>query len=168
MYGSLTSQGKSYGWRNNISKNARTRLSEYNPSAVVEVDSVPGWSKYSNRGFKYTNPPEWHLGFELRDTQDGLSTWLEYSEHTAAPRDVVILYTQVSKAVAWFQVAEGTVPIHFPFKATYKHDELDFGSWFVTDDTLSHEQELYLHKYIPHLRCTYRGIITHVSSAIEI
>jgi hypothetical protein len=167
MYGSLTSEKKSYGWRNNISKKARQRLSDYDPSVAVEVESVSGWSKYSQRGFEYINPPEWHLGFELRDTQDGHSIWLEYGEHTEAPHDVVMLYTQVSKAVAWFQVTEGTVPIHFPFKATYKHSELDFQSWFVTEDDLKDEDDTYLNKYIPHLQYTYRGKLHHISPVHE-
>jgi hypothetical protein len=168
MYGKLTSEGKSYGWRNNISKKARRTLTEYDPSTVVEVHSVPGWSKYSGRGFEYINPPEWHLGFELRDTQDGHSIWLEYSEHTAAPRDVVMLYTQVSKAVTWFQVAEGTVPVHFPFKATYGYDKLNFGEWFVRHRLFTQQQDIYLSTYIPHLSYKSNTVLTHIGFHSEL
>jgi hypothetical protein len=167
MYGRLTSEGKSYGWRNHISRTARSRLSEYNPSIPVEVRSVPGWSKYTDRGFEYINPPEWNLGFELRSVEDHESIWLQYDEHTAAPSDVVTLYTQVSRGIAWYQVTDGTVPIHFPIKSTHNHDKLDFGSWFTRDKILSSEVSEYLDTYIPHLQYSINEVMTHISEPWE-
>jgi hypothetical protein len=167
MYGRLTSEGKSYGWRNNISMTARNRLSEYNPSIPVEVSSVPGWSKYTDRGFEYINPPEWNLGFELRSVEDHESIWLQYDEHTDAPPDVVTLYTQVSRGTAWYQVTDGTIPVHFPIKSTHNHDKLDFGSWFIRNNTLSSEVSEYLDTYIPHLQYSINEVMIHISEPWE-
>lgn len=163
MYGRLTSEGKSYGWRNNISTSARNRLSERTQFGDVEVQLVPGWSKYTDRGFSYVNPPEWSLGFELRNAEDGLSTWLEYKDHTAAPHDVVMLYTQVSKALTWFQVTDGTVPVRFPIKATHSHNRLEFESWFNTDDAVTGDMREHFGRYIPHLKYEWRGDMMHLS-----
>jgi hypothetical protein len=151
MYGELTSKGKSYGWRDNISTEARRRLPEYHPHDATPSSLVPVWSKYITRGFEYINPPELQLGFDLRTAEDGESTWLEYTEHTNAPPDVIKLYTQVARSVSWFQVTDGTIPIHFPVKATYKYNELDFQSWFDRSDAVTEEVTSYFIRYMPYL-----------------
>ena len=163
MYGRLTLEGKSYGWRDNISRTARNRLSPYDPSEPVQVHRIPGWSKYKDRGFEYIKSSHRNMDFELRTAEDSQSIFLQYAKHSSAPPDVVTLYTQVARSTAWYQVNGGTVPIHFPIKSTYNHDALDFGSWFVRDDTASDEMSAYMKKYIPHLQYRLEGTLVHIN-----
>lgn len=168
MYGRLTSENKSYGWRDNISDEAKERLGPYDPFASVDTKPVAGWSKYSSRGFEYITPPELTLGFELRNTCDDESVWLEYSDHSEAPHDVVTLYTQLSKSVAWYQVATGTVPVHFPMRSTYNHNKLDFGSWFNTSKDITQDVSQRLDKCLPHMEYKYRNSLTSVAYPREV
>lgn len=165
MYGRLTSEGKSYGWRDNISETARKRLSPYNPSEPVEVERVSGWSKYKDRGFQYVNSPQWNMGFELRTVEDSQSTFIQYSDHSSAPPDVVMLYTQVARSTAWHEVATCTVPIHFPIKSVFNYDQLDFENWFNRDNFITAEMRNCFEKYMPHLRYFMDTYVTHIGES---
>lgn len=154
-------EGKSYGWTDNISEAAQNRLSDHNTMTRIQTELVPGWSKYSRRGFTYEFPPDHFLGFTLRSATDDDSIWMEYNYHEDVPPDVVALYTQMSKSVAWHQVRQGTVPIHFPFRATYGNNSVDFGSWFNRDSNMTSDKRDYLNKYIPYLHFEANGTMTH-------
>lgn len=157
MYGRLVSENVSYGWRDNTAKDIQKELDVSAAFDRVDVEKVPGWLKYSQRGFEYRYPPEGALDFELRQPTDYHSTWLEYSDHTSAPRDVVYIYKQVAKSCVWFQVSRGTVPSRIKYDQLLGGGILDVGAWHDHPPTMNSEVSAYLWRYIPHMVFKTRG-----------
>lgn len=132
LYGSMTCNGITHGWRDHIDDESEQNVCRLEPGSHIDTSGVPKWNKYALRGFKYIDPLGSYLELKIRKPTDELSIWIEHDYDIGAGTDVKNMYQRSYANMIWHEKPYGPHPLYPHVYDLYGYSELSVDHWVTS------------------------------------